>query len=130
METKISGLALHCHHDILCEYVHDYDDRVAFIKEHKPLKEQKLRLRLLQIVPDERVPGRNSLEYKAYVLAWEACNEAWKTGKAVDVDEAWGAYAGARKAYIRAFRAEIEKLHDELCPDCPWDGYTIFSEIT
>lgn len=24
---------------------------------------------------------------------------------------------------------EMEKLHRELCPDCPWDGKTIFTRI-
>jgi tetratricopeptide (TPR) repeat protein len=54
---------------------------------------------------------------KTYAEARETCDEAEKT-----YDEAWKTYAEARETC----EAELIKLHAELCPDCPWDGKTIF----
>ena len=144
-----SGLAFHCHHNKLFEYVYDYNERVAFIKDNKPKKEQELRLRLFQIIPDELIPGRDSQEYVAYAKPWVASAKAWVASAKARVasDKARVAYAKARVAYAKArvasdkawvasdkawvaydkkYRLEIEKLHQELCPDCPWDGHTIF----
>ncbi len=97
---------------------------------------------MLQIIPDDRIPGRESPEWEAYDKAREACDkaeEAWKTAwKACDKagkpwETAWKAYVKAREAcnkaweaYLKAFGQEIEELHKELCPNCPWDGTTIF----
>ena len=90
---------------------------------------------------------------RAYAEARRASDEA---GRAFDearraFDEAMRAYAEARQAFDKARRAHAEarqahdeagraydkarqafepeliKLHKELCPDCPWDGETIFS---
>ena len=93
MEKK-SGVAFHCHHDQLVEWCFDYDERVKFIKEHKPPEEQELRLRLFKLIPKDRLPGKLVKARAAY----------WK----------------ARAAY------DWDKLHKELCPDCTWDGKTIF----
>ncbi len=179
-----SGLAFHCHHDTLCEYVYDFNERVRFIKGNKPKSEQKLRLRLFKMIPDELIPGKGSPEWEAcgkareaydkareaYGKAWEAYYKAgeayykareayYKAGKAYDkareangkareaYDKAWEACCKAREAngkareaYDKAWEAcgkawevcgmkyskELEKLHTNLCPDCPWNGKTIF----
>ncbi len=151
-----SGLAFHCHHDVLFEYVYDSDERVRFIKENKPKGEQKLRLKLFQMIPDELIPSRDSSAWeaydkarKAYDKARKACDKAWeaydKTRKAYDKaweaydkarkardkawearDKAWEAYSKAWKVYCKKHHKELEKLHTNLCPDCPWDGKTIF----
>ncbi len=153
------GLAFHCHHDILVEYVHDYDERVKFIKTSKPKKEQSLRLRLFQLIPDEKVLGKDSPQgeayYKAreayykveeaYYKAWEAYykarvaynkarvvyNKAWEAYYKVEEAyyKAWVAYDKATEAYLEKYQGEIEKLHKELCPDCPWNGKSIFKEV-
>ncbi len=78
-----SGLAFHVHHDKLIEFCTDYDDRVRYIKANKPADEVDLRLRLFQLIPAERLPGRESAEWAAYV-------------------EAWAAYVKARAAYDEA----------------------------
>uniref|UniRef100_A0A6H1ZYZ7 Uncharacterized protein n=1 Tax=viral metagenome TaxID=1070528 RepID=A0A6H1ZYZ7_9ZZZZ len=93
-----SGLAFHCHHDTLVEWVSNYDERVEAIKANKPLEEQELRLRLFKLIPIERLP--------------------------TELLEARAAYAKARAACAKAY---FEGLHRELCPDCPWNGETIFS---
>ena len=204
--ARISGLAFHCHHDILLEYVYDYQERVEAIKRDKPASEQELRLRLFRMIPEEKLPGRESPEFAALTKTRAACEKtraahektraaltetraafdkagaafekagaahakAWaaheKTRAAFDKAgaacekagaahakagaaltktraahaKAWAAFdkAGAafdkaraaltktRAAHDTKFAKELRWLHEELCPDCPWDGMTIFS---
>ncbi len=108
----MKGLAFHCHHDKLVEFAYDYDERVTFIKESKPEEEIALRLRLFQMIPDERLSKRG---LATYVKAWQA------------YDKAWQACDKARQAYLEKNIKQLEKLHKELCPNCPWDGETIFT---
>ena len=146
---KKSGLAHCCHHDRHWEYCYDYDERVKFIKEHKPKSEQELRLKLFFIVPDKLVPGKDSEEWEAcvkareaYVKAREAYYKAWeayvKAREACDkareaYDKAWEAcvkareaYVKAREAYFKKYSKELDELCHKLCPDCTWNGETIF----
>ncbi len=37
-----------------------------------------------------------------------------------NIDEIW-------EAYDKAYQQQLVALHVELCPNCPWDGETIFS---
>ena len=109
----------HIHHDVLLEPLTEpITNRIKFIKENKPKSEIPLRLKLLKPVkgklPEELVKVR------------EACDKAWEA-----YDKAREAYDKARKAYEKAllkYKKEINKLHEIECPDCPWNGETIFSE--
>ena len=94
---KIRGFAFHAHHYQLMEFCDDYEERVKCIRENKPLNEQELRLRLFKMIPQDRLPPVLNEARKAY-------NEAWE-----------------------AYEPEIIKLHEELCPNCPWDNSTIFT---
>ena len=147
---KKSGLAFHCHHNTLIEYCYDYDERVRFIKENKPPAEQELRLKLFRLIPHDKLPPTGLEAYykardacdkarDAYYKAWDAYSKAWETySKARDAwSKAWDAWDKARDAWDKAWDAwnkanhqELEKLHSELCPDCPWDGKTIFSKTS
>ena len=49
--------------------------------------------------------------------AWRACDEAWDV-----YDKAYNVYREIYKKHLPL----IEKLHQEECLDCPWDGNTIF----
>ena len=109
MTKRISGLAHCCHHSSHWEYCYDFDERVKYIKDNKPQDEQELRLRLFQIIPDEDLPGKNSIE-------WETCVKAQK------------AYDKAREAYLKEYSKELNALHDKLFPDCTWNGRSIFKE--
>jgi hypothetical protein len=123
----------HIHHDILCEpLIGMIKDRIHCINTEKPECERATRLRLLRPVqhPD-RLPIQLVEARKAYDEAWKAYGEAGKAygeaGKAYGeagkaYDEAWKAYGEAGKACA----PELERLHREECPGCPWDGYTIF----
>jgi tetratricopeptide (TPR) repeat protein len=118
----------------------NYKERVEYIKEHKPRGEQEIRLRLFQLISPARLPRplAKALEAcdktrEAYDKALEACDKAWeaydKTREAYDkaleaCDKACEAYAKTLEAY----KPQINELHKELCPDCPWDGKTIFAQ--
>jgi hypothetical protein len=141
-----SGFAFHVHHDQLVEFCTDYDERERYIKENKPEKERELRLKFFKLIPEDRLPPKLVEAWKAYIeerktydearetydKAWKAYNEAEKTyvetrktydGARNAYDEAWKACNEAWKAH----KADLIKLHEELCPECPWDGRTIFS---
>ena len=149
---RISGLAHCCHHDKHWEYCYNYSDRVAYIKERKSTSEQELRLKLFKIVPDERLPGRDSPEFAAYKEAgevydreWTAYNKAWITYRkraqaaynqaAAAWEKVWAVYDGAQAAYNQALTAyiaryqdEFDELHKELFPSCTWNGSSILPE--
>ena len=120
------GLAHCCHHDTHYEFCYDYLDRVAHIKANKPVLEIELRLKLFQLIPEDRLP----LSLRKLIQACEKVYQAY-----VKVDQA---YNKAYQAYVKEYQAlneaikiampELDKLHAELFPDCPWNGKTIFPE--
>ena len=64
---------------------------------------------------------------EAYDKTWEAYCKAWEAYIMAGKD-----YDKAREVYIKTSKAcapQIEKLHREEHPDCPWNGKTIFSEV-
>ena len=124
MTTRtITGYAFHCHHDKLVEYVYDYAERVNVIKRDKPKGEQELRLRLFRMIPEDKVPEEIAAAKKAWGEAWEVYCK--KNG-----DEEYNSYARTKDAYKKVMADwDANELHNELCPDCPWDGVTIFPDI-
>lgn len=139
-----SGLAFHCHHNVLYEFVLDYDGRITDIIRDKPAMEQELRLRLFKLIPEDRLPGRDSPEWRALVetsKAFSKLDRRWHrrgmTFKETYVSynmlrhaihETRQAFVTAWKAYHAIYDNDITRLHDELCPNCPWDGESIFPE--
>ena len=129
-----SGLGFHCHHaEKLVEYVHDFNERVKYIKTYKPENERALRLRLFKLIPKNHWPKEGLKAFdearktyreaaKTYYEAWKNYDEAWKTYR-----EAVKAYDEAENIYLKANKDAFKKLHKQLCPDCPWDGKTIFT---
>ena len=101
--------AWHVHHGILLEWCYDEQGRRDFIDNHKPPEERELRQRLFKKVqgelPEAYVKAREADDKagEAYVKAWEAYDKAWE-----------------------ACKEEILALHAKECPNCPWDGETIF----
>jgi tetratricopeptide (TPR) repeat protein len=144
--------AWHIHHDQLVEPLTEpISKRRAYIKEYKPKHERPTRLRLLKVVRG-KLPQPVLTAGAAYDKAWAAYDKAWaayhKAWAAYDkaraaYDKAWAACdkAGtacdkAGAAYDKALAAcdkagaayapAIEALHAQECPNCPWDGRTIF----
>ena len=122
----ISGFAFHCHHDTLLEWVTNYDERVKYIKASKPKNEMKLRLKLFKMIPVDRLPTELVKAWGDYYKAEGDYRKIWGIfykDKAKKVrNKAWEVYVKTRKACY----PELQKLHRELCPNCPWDGQTIF----
>ena len=109
MGVPKSGLFWHVHHDILVEYCYNYGERAEYIRTVKPKDEREIRLRLFQ-------PIKGSLP-----------QETIEAGRAYD--KAGRAYDKARQAYKKALTENvpaIKALHEKECPNCPWDGKTIF----
>ena len=123
----------HIHHEILIEETTDIQERIDYIKEGKPEDEIPLRLKLMTpVLHPEKLPvsfrkARKAYDKarEAYIKADEAYDKAWKAR-----DKEWKACEKALKARDKALKApQIEKLHREEHPDCPWNGKTIFSEV-
>src|SRR3990170_1306395 len=93
----------HIHHEVLLEWSDDIQERIDYIKAHKPPHEVETRLRLLKPVqgalPPKLVKARDA--YLAY-------------------DKAWDAFAKARVAYDKA-RDALDKAGDAFGKD--WDAY-------
>ncbi len=107
----------HIHHDVLCEFATwPIENRIAYIQENKPEHEIETRLRLLR-------PVKGALP-KGFIEAWVAYDQAWVAYEKdrAACDKAWVAYGKAWAAY----KSEIEALHEAECPNCPWNGKTIF----
>jgi len=136
MKQKQTGMFWHCHHDILLEYCHSYDERKRFIVEKKPENEIETRLRLFKpvmgklpkIVVDtamtydkERTAcekardaygkARDAYDKAAYGKAGTAYEEAWaaheKAWAAAAHEKAWAAWAAHEKAWA-AYEKAIE----------------------
>jgi len=137
----------HVHHKVLCEPLTEpIEKRIAFIRMAKPKGEIETRLRLMKPVRGQLPAGVDkagaaydkasaaSIKFwDAYIKARAAHDKAraayGKAGAACDkagvaCDKAGVAYDKARAAYDK----EIEALHAIECPNCPWDGETIFPE--
>ena len=111
----------HYHHGVLVELVTEsIADRIAFNRTHKPESELETRERVIHKVKG-KLPARFVAAWGKADAAWDKAYAAW--GKA---DAAWGkADAAWGKAYADHMPA-ILKLHAKECPNCPWDGTTIF----
>ena len=120
--------AWHVHHGILVEpLLGPISVRRRHINEHKPKQEIAPRQRLLKSVKGP-LPTLVAKAGKAYDAAGKAYAAAWKAH-----DKALKAYDKALKAYAAALKAcqpELLALHAQECPDCPWDGKTIFPTET
>ena len=130
----------HIHHDTLVEFSDDIEERIRCINEYKPAEEVPLRLHLLKPVrgklPDAVVRAGKACRkaYVAYAKAYVAPAKAWAAyAKAcATYAKACATYNKAEAAYVEtldAHKDEIEALHAQECPNCPWNGKTIFPEM-
>jgi len=102
----MKGFAIHCHHNILVEYCYDYDERVEAIKRDKPENEQKTRLRLFKILPEEALKDIPVRFQKAYAEREKAGTE-WK------------------KANAEWSQSDKDTLHKKWCNCSQWNGQEI-----
>ena len=135
METALLEFAWHVHHDVLVEPLFEpIKYRQLDIRQHKPEEERERRLALLKpvlgILPDSVIKAG-----AAYAQAVDAYDETWATNVArAAFWKAWKArdvYGKARADFKEVCQTEylaIEALHKLECPNCTWDGKTIFPE--
>ena len=113
-------LVWHYHHDVLIEpLIKPFEARVKYIKKSKPKDQQKLRLKLFKTVKG-KLPMPNYF-VRAY-QKWQKADQKWQE-----------AYQKRQKAYQKWYKSNENKilaLHKKECPNCPWDGKTIFSKPT
>ena len=148
---KEYGVAFHCHHVELVEVVTRFSKRVAYIKIGKPRREHPLRLRLFRMIPDNRLPVAVRRALIPARTAWAKLklldddydakrkplnDDYWAKRKPLDddywakrklLDDDYDAKHKLLEEAIQTAMPKLEKLHAELCPDCPWDGKTIFA---
>ena len=111
------------------------ENQIAFIRKNKPKSEIETRLRLMK-------PVRGQLPILV-VKAGAACEKVWaayeKARAAYERAASEKMWVASRKAIV-AYRKKwatcekmitdnmpaIEALHRKECPNCPWDGKTIF----
>jgi hypothetical protein len=139
MKKVISGLAMHVHHNILFEYCWDYNERVGVIKRNKPKNEQKTRLKLFKMLPDEAINEMPEPVKKAYAnrrkayadckKAYTNCKKAYTNWKKANAD--WKkANADWEKATTDLQKAtanwkDKEAWHTKWCGCQEWDGKEI-----
>ncbi len=123
----------HLHHTQLFEEeAEPVRQRIEFIKRNKPKGEQSTRLRLLVIVKAQKLLRRLCKYQRDFQMAEQAIyNSHLHIGEISDAEMTvkHKELAVARKNYEAARKRAwpmIEALHKKECPNCPWDGRTIF----
>ena len=130
----IKGMFWHCHHDVLCEYVYDYQERIDYIKKCKPKNEIETRLRLFKKVKGKLPKGF----VKAREKYAEACEKYDKARK--KYDKAQEKYDKAREKFVKAwekydkarekYAPKIKALQKKECGCKEWNGKVIvFKEL-
>ncbi len=134
-------LYYHVHHEVLFEpLIEAIENRIKYILENKPLNEIETRLRLLKPVRGNiKIPiyckEAAAKRYKAYAK-WKEANAKWReaTPKRYKAYAKWAEWEEAdakwKKAYAKWESSpewkDVEILHKKECPNCPWNGETIF----
>ena len=131
MDTPAGVPCWHIHHDTLLEWnTEPLLEREKYIREFKPKSEHETRLRLMRPVAGE-LPKTVVAAGEKYFAARKKCDAAGEKYSAArkKCDAAGEKYSASWKkcdAALKARKAEIEALHAKECPNCPWNGRTIF----
>lgn len=128
--------AWHPHHDLLLG-AGPFEEREAAIRQKPESAERiELRLKLFRLVRGV-LPLSLEEAWRALQEAKPALHEAWRAypgvaglpGGSATLQEAMRAHEKATRAWQEAeldSEHQILALHAQECPDCPWDGRTIF----
>ena len=151
--VPVGAMAWHCHHEQLAEpLTQPAEARIAYILSDKPIEEQALRLHLFRPIHDAAVEAAwvtydaatkaaRATHNAAIDAAWVTRNAAIKAAQVTynaaleaahqaaynaALEAAQVTYNAALEAAQAAYNAALEAAHQAECPDCPWDGRTIF----
>lgn len=134
MNTSICQWYWHADHDVLvARLTVPIEDQIEYIMHHEPAAEIETRLRLLR--PVQNVAVLDGYE-TAVRRTWEAYKalECWAgdTHKAAEY-RAWKAHEAVMRRVWKTYDALVrqrweaqKELHRKECPNCPWNGKTIF----
>ena len=139
--VPVGAMAWHCHHERVIELLTETaEKRIAYILSGKPIEEQALRLHLFRPTRDAAVDAAWAAYNAALDAAWAtyaaadkaaratynaALKAAWTAYDAAD-KAAWATCYAALKAAWTTYNAAVKAAHQAECPDCPWNGRTIF----
>ena len=118
---QLGDLVWHIHHDVLVEALTEsLGARIEFIKEYKRSSEVPTRMRLMK-------PVRGKLPELAKAGAeWVKAGAEWAKARA-EWDKAGAEWDKAYAEWVKAIKhPSVLALHAKECPNCPWDGKTIF----
>lgn len=119
-KKKNKGMCWHVHHLELIEYCYNRKERVAFIKKFKMEYERTDRLCLMQFVKG-KLPEAVIVAAKVLAKADRRYNK-WPDWDWLDLwKKRFHAQSNLNKVMLE-YKEEIDKLHDEECPNCIWDG--------
>ena len=129
-EGQVGDWYWHVHHDQLVEVLTEpLAFRIDYIRAYKPKEEIGTRLRLLK--PASGVASALEQYKKVKASAWEQYEkveapalEQYKKVEAPALEQ----YKKVEASAWEQYENEVGRLHREQCPDCPWNGSTIFPE--
>jgi hypothetical protein len=131
MSAKVGDWVWHVHHEILVEPLTEpIENRIAYIKSYKPPEEVPTRLRLMKPVRGDISPPEYWLKAEAKCqeayAKWEEAYAKWR-----EADAKWQeAHAKCQETYAKWLASpswkNVEALHAKECPNCPWNGRSIF----
>ena len=143
-EMNEINLYWHVHHDELCEWSRNIEERIEYIQRNKPADEIPIRLRWLTPVLGPLPPAVQTqwaalrtaqAAYDTVQAALDTAQAAldtacanYKTARA-NYDTAWANYKTTRANYDTAWATIhplLKALHAQEHPGCPWDGRTLF----
>ena len=112
----MTNYAWHVHHNVLFEALTEpLETRIAYITEQKSRDETPeqiaLRLRLLKVITGPEIAECDRITQLARAEYSRLAQLAWAEYSRI-MQLAW---------------KKIEALHAQQCPNCPWDGNTIFA---
>ena len=138
--SREAGLYWHVYHERLFEWCWDVEERWKHIKDLKPPEEVETRLRLMQPVKGTLGGEEAFSEYKKALAEHSKVVAEYDEVDAkagAEYEKAHAEYTKAFVEYTKAWDAWIstirpgdaEALHAIECPNCPWNGKTIFPEV-
>ena len=127
-DMPVGTMAWHCHHEALSEVLTEpAENRIAYILSDKPNIEKALRLRLFRPAPTLATALAECKRVEATALAEYKRVEALALAEYKRVQApAWAEYKRVEAAALAEYKRVQTAEHAKCCPDCPWDGHTIF----
>ena len=131
--TEKPKYAWHVHHDVLVEELTEpIEVRQEYIRQNKPKNEIETRLRLLKPVRSD-FSEYDAIRSKAW-SEYDAIESKARSECDAIRSKAWSEYdaivSKARSEYdaieSKAWSEYVLPLHAKECPNCPWNGMTIF----